>query len=58
MKFARATIAFILTHGIDRILSALAAFAILFIAPDRGGWHSWVVSMAIVGCVLYAVRPE
>lgn len=49
---------FILTHGIDRILSALAAFALYRATPVNHGAWTWVGVLAIVGCVLYAVRPE
>jgi len=49
---------FILGHGIDRILSALAAFALYYLTPPSHGWQTWVGALAILGCVLYAVRPE
>lgn len=51
MKFA-------LDHGIDRILSALAAFALYRVTPVNHGAWTWAGALAILGCVLYAVRPE
>lgn len=38
MKFASALVKFIFDHGLDRILSALAAFALYYLTPPSHGW--------------------
>lgn len=48
----------IFAHGIDRILVALGAVALYFLTPPSHGWQTWAGSLAILACVLYAVRPE